>query len=135
MTADREKMFRPWIVWLVGSIWLGTTLAVLIASHVHPATIADISVNARRVSFQTNASYILGPSNEEQLLVSGVNSLQIQFNGPQTVTSGGTRMRVTSLQADGDSFASCSFYQVRSGGLEVRGPTVITLEVFDVSNP
>jgi hypothetical protein len=60
--------------------------------------------------------------------------LQIQFNGPQTLRTGGGTLRVTSLQAEGDSFAACSLYQVRSSGFEVRGPAVITLEVIEVSN-
>ena len=137
MTDDSEKTFRSWVAWLIGGIWAGTALAVLIAACIHPATTANVSLVSRRISFRTNAGHILGPSNEEQLLVSGVASLQIQFNSAQTLRTGGSSQAVTSLRAEGDSFASCSFYQVRSGGLEVRGahgPAVITLEVFDASN-
>jgi hypothetical protein len=134
MTAGLEKPFRPWVARLICGIWAGTTLAVFIATRIHPATTANLSVSTRKVSFRTNASHILGRSNEEQLLVSGVSSLQIQFNRTQAIRTGGAPVHVASLHAEGDSFSSCSFYQVRSGGFEVGGTAVITLEVFDVSD-
>jgi hypothetical protein len=134
MTDDPEKAFRPWVAWLIGAIWAGTALAVLILARIHPATTANVSLVTRNISFRTNAGHILGRSNEEQLLVSGVSSLQIEFNSAQSIRTGGTPKHLTSMKAEGDSFASCSFYQVRSSGFEVRGPAVITLEVFDVSN-
>src|SRR5260370_35548111 len=112
MTDDPEKTFRPWVVWLISGIWAGTALAVLIAARIHPVSTANVSVGTKNISFPTNAGHILGRSNEEQLLVSGVSSLQIQFNGAQIIRTGGAAMRVNSLQAEGDSLASCSFYQV-----------------------
>ena len=93
------------------------------------------SVNTRKISFRTNASHILGQSDEEQLLISGVSSLQIQYNKPQTIRAGGASFQRSSVEAEGDSFTSCSLYLVRTSGFEVRGPAVITLEVFDVSKP
>jgi hypothetical protein len=134
MAGDSEKTFRPWIAWLIGGIWAGIAVAVLIAARIHPATTANLSISTRRVSFRTSASHILGPSNEEQLLISGVSSLQIRFNHELTIRRSGAAIKVISLEAKGDSFTSCSFYQVRSSGFEVRGPAVITLEVVDVSN-
>ena len=134
MTADLEKSFRPWVAWLICGIWAGTALVIFIAARIHPATTANLSVSTRKLSFRTTAGHILGQSNEEQLLVSGVSSLQIQFNRTQAIRIGGAPVRVTSLDGEGDSFSSCSFYKVRSGGFEVGSTAVITLEVFDVSN-
>jgi hypothetical protein len=135
MAAEPEKTFRPWVAWLVGGVWLATALGVWIATRVHPATMADITANTRKLSFLTNASRILGPSNEEQLTVAGVGSLQIQFNVAQTVTFGSSAKRVVSLRAEGGPRATCSFYQVRSSGFEVRESALITIEVSNVSNP
>jgi hypothetical protein len=133
MATEPEKTFRPWVAVLIGSVWIATALGVWIATRIHPPTAANVSVNTRKISFLTNASHILGPSNEEQLLVSGVASLQIQFNSAQTVRIAGSPMHLGSLQADGGAQAVCSFYQVRSGGFEVRESAVITFEVIDVS--
>src|SRR5712692_10285336 len=133
MAADSEKTFRPWVAWLITGVWATTALAVLIAARIHPATTANLSVNTRKISFRTNASHILGQSDEEQLLISGMSSLQIQFNKPQTIRAGGASFQRSSVEAEGDSFTSCSLYLVRTSGFEVRGPAVITLEVFDVS--
>jgi len=94
---------------------------------------ADISVNTRKITFLTNASRILGPSNEEQLTVSGVSSLQIQFHGLQSITIGGSQKHVASLRAEGDARATCLFYRVRSSGFEVLGSAVITFEVANAS--
>jgi hypothetical protein len=134
MKPKKEKTFRPWVAWLIGCVWAGTALAVLIAIKVHPTTIANIEVHTRKVALRTNASHILGPGNEEQLLVSGLNSLQIHFNSEQNIEIGGKARQVSSLDAEGDSRSSCSFYRVRSAGFEVRGPAVITFEVLDLAN-
>lgn len=133
MATEQEKTFRPWVAWIIGGVWIATALGIWIATRVHPSTTANLSVNTRKISFLTNASHILGPSNEEQLLVAGVGSLQIQFNRAQIVSIDGSPKQLASLQAEGDSHSVCSFYQVRSGGFEVRGSAVITIEVVDVS--
>ena len=131
MAADSEKAFRPWVAWLIGSVWAVTALAAFAATRIRPSTTADLSVSTRKVSFRTNASHILGQSNEEQLLISGVSSLRIQFNKERTVKAGSSSLDVVLLAAEGNSRSSCSLYRVRSGGFEVSGPAVITLEVFD----
>jgi hypothetical protein len=128
-----KKTLRPWIAWLIVGVWAGTALAVLIATRIHPATTVNLSLHTRKISFRTNASQILGQSDEEQLLVSGVSSLQIQFTRPQSIQAGSKPLEATSLDAQGDSLTSCSFYLVRSRGFEVGAPAVITLEVLDAS--
>jgi hypothetical protein len=133
MATEPEKTFRPWVALLVGGVWIATTLGVWIATRIHPPTTVNLSLNTRKISFLTNASHILGPSNEEQLLVSGVGSLQMQFNGARPITVGAAEKPLVSLQAEGDSQATCSFYQIRSSGFEVRESAVITFEVVDVS--
>jgi hypothetical protein len=133
MAADSEKTSRPWIAWLVVGVWAGTAFAVLIAARIHPATTVNLSLHTRKITFRTNASQILGQSDEEQLLVSGASSLQIQFAHPQSIRVGASSLELTSLDAQGDSLTSCSFYRVRSQGFEVRDPAVITLQVNDVS--
>jgi hypothetical protein len=125
--TESEKSKR-WIPWLIATIWLLTAVCVLIAARTHPATTADLAVNTRVVSFRTSAGHILGQSDEEQLLISGITTLQIQFATPRTIRAGGLPLRLTSLKAQGDSFATCSLYQVRSSSFEVLAPARITLE-------
>src|SRR5262249_5940369 len=131
MAADAEKSFRPWVAWLIGCVWFGTAGAVLIAVRIHPATVANISVNTRNLSFRTNATRILGPVNHEQLLISGMKSLQVRFTVGQAINIDGMPTHVTSLNAEGDSLSSCSFYRVRSGGFEIHGPAVLTLQMVE----
>jgi hypothetical protein len=133
MATESEKTFRPWVAWLIGGVWVATALSVWIVTRIHPATTANLAVSTRKISFLTDASHILGPSDEEQLIVSGLSSLQIQFRSLQNVVVGGSPKHLGSLQAEGDSQATCTFYQVRSSGFEVRGAAVITFEVVDVS--
>jgi len=131
MVPGPETSFRPWVRYMVVCVWATTALAVVIATHVHPATTANATVNTRKISFATNASHILSQSDEDQLLVSGVRSLQIRFNESTIIQSRGKSSHTNLLAARGDSFTSCSFYLVRSGGLEVRGPAVLTLETIN----
>ncbi len=124
-----QKPIRRWLAWTIRGVWIATILAVLIATHTHPATTAKVSLSVKEISFRTNASRILEPSDEEQLLVSGVGSLQIQLTSAQRVASGGSSFQATSIQIEGEPFASCTFYRVRSGGLDLNGPSIITLGV------
>jgi hypothetical protein len=124
-----QKPIRRWLAWTIAGVWSATILAVLIANHTHPATPARVSLSVKEFSFRTDAHHILGPSDEEQLLVSGVGSLQIQLDSAQTVTAGGSSFQASSIQIEGEPSASCTFYRVRSGGLDLNGPSIITLGV------
>jgi len=131
MAPEPEKSFRPWVAWLIASVWAAVALVVLIAVRIHPSTTADISVNTRKISFRTNATHLLQASDHAQLLISGVSAVQIRFGAEQPIRLDGATLHTGSLNAAGDSLASCSFYQVRSGGFDVRGPAVITLQVSE----
>jgi hypothetical protein len=128
-----QKPLRRWLAWTIGGVWVATALAVLIATRIHPSTTANVSLSLREISFRTNASRILGPSDEEQLLISGVGSLQIQLNTPQTIQTGGPPVEATSLQIDGEPSASCTLYQVHSSGFDLTGPAIITLGVPSIA--
>jgi hypothetical protein len=130
MAIDTDKPMRPWVAWLVVGIWAGTVAGVLLASSVYPATTANLVVNTRRVAFETDAKQILSQSDEEQLLVTGLRSLHIEFAGANRIHVNGASVDTTSLSAEGDAAASCSLYLVRSHGFEVREPTMITLEAL-----
>jgi len=131
MGPEPEKSFRPWVAWLIASVWAAVALVVLIAVRIHPATTADISVNTRKIAFRTNATHLLQAGDHAQLLISGVSAVQIRFGVEQPIRLDSKILRATSLNAEGDSLASCSFYQVRSGGFDVRGPAVITLQLSE----
>lgn len=132
MSTGPDKPFRSWIGWTIGGVWILTALAVFIATRMHPATATNALLSVKEFSFRTSATSILGPSNEEQLLVSGVGSLRIEFNSPQMISISGQSMHATTLTMDGESSASCSFYLVRSGGLALGAPSTITLGATSV---
>jgi hypothetical protein len=124
---NATKSPRRWLPWTIAGVWIGTALAGVIATRVHPPTVIAASLNVRRLSFRTNADRILGPGNEEQLLVSGVRLLQIHMNKSQSVDIGGSKQQASELQIVGEPFASCSFYQVRSDGFDLNGDSVLTM--------
>jgi hypothetical protein len=128
MDVEPTKTFRPWLAWLIGCVWAGTAVAVFTASHIHPATVANISLNTKRISFRTNASHVLNASNEEQLIISGIRSLRIAFTTPQRITIGGILETATLLEIEGGPSASCSFYQIRTSPIELPAPAIITLD-------
>jgi hypothetical protein len=119
---------RGWLVWLIGGIWLLTALAVFIATRIHPATPVNIALSVSKFSFSTDAQGILNPSDERQLSFSGTGSLQLRISGVHKVTFNGAPLLASSLEIQGEPYASCAFYHVRSSGIELAGPSEITLE-------
>jgi hypothetical protein len=124
-----EKLTRRSLAWIIGGIWIVTFLALFITRQIHPATTAKVSVSVKEISFRTNASNILGPSDEEQLLVSGVGLLDIQLNNEHIGTTGGPSFQPGLPQIKGDPSASCTFYRVHSSGLNLTVPSIITIGV------
>jgi hypothetical protein len=120
---------RRWLAWTIASVWILTLVAVIVASYIHPATAAKISLSVKEISFRTNASQILGPSDQDQLLISGVATLHIQLNNSRPVVVGTTSLHTSALQIEGEPHATCTFYRVRSGGLDLTAPSIITLGV------
>src|ERR1700733_6334020 len=105
------KTSQRWIPWMIVGIWLLTALLMLLTSRTHPATTANVTVNTKSFSFRTTAGHFLRQSDEEQLLVSGVTTLRIQFATPRTIQDGAATLHLGSLNAEGDAFATCSLYQ------------------------
>jgi hypothetical protein len=128
VSVEEPKPARHWLGWTILGVWVTTALAVLIAHHIHPATTTQVSLSVREFSFRTNATHILGPNDDEQLLISGLGSLDVQLNDEQGVTFDGSPVKTSSVQIDGDHSASCAFYRVRSSGLDLAGPSILTLE-------
>jgi hypothetical protein len=126
---NAQKPIRRWLAWTIVGVWIATVLALLVATHTYPATTARVSLSVREISFRTNASHILGPSDEEQLLVSGVGSVQIQLNSLQKVTTDESSFPATSIQVEGQPSGSCTFYRIRSSGLDLDGPSILTFGV------
>jgi hypothetical protein len=118
---------RRWVAWMIAGVWVATAFGVWVCTRIHPSTTANVSVRVRQISFATSARKVLGPSNNEQLLVSGLQTLRIQFNAPRTVTIDRLPKQTTVLELDGDASAACSFYQIRSSGLDLSEDSRITL--------
>jgi hypothetical protein len=114
-------------------LWIATALAIIVAANVHPSTTANASLSVRKVSFRTSAKHILSPSIEEQLLISRVGTLQIRGNHMQIIGTGSHLSPAKSLNVLGEPSASCSFYRIRSGPLDLSGPSIVTLEWMDTS--
>jgi hypothetical protein len=127
------KPIRRWLAFTIGSVWIATILAVFIASRTHPATRAKVVLSVREISFRTNAGHILAPSDEEQLLVSGVETLRIQLKSVQAITTVHSSFPATLIQIDGEPSASCTFYRVRSGGLDLSEASIVRFTVPNIT--
>ncbi len=127
MSPEPAKPFRSWVGWIIAGVWILTALAVFIATRMHPATDADIRLSVSEFPFLTDSRDLLRPSNEEQLLVSGLGSMRIQFKDTATVSAGGKPLQAELLQIQGEPSASCSLYLVRSSGFELDGKSNVTL--------
>jgi len=121
--------------WGIAAVWVSTAVAVLIATHIHPPTTLAASLDVRRISFKTDANRILGPNNDSQLLVSKIRSVQIHFNSPQLVSADGTTHKTDIVEISGEPFAACSFYRVRSDGVNLERDSLLTLSVDQDPNP
>jgi hypothetical protein len=124
---NAEAPFRRLLKWGIAAVWAGTAIAVLVATRIHPPTTIATSLNVRKISFQTTANRILGPSNDNQLLVSQVKSVQIHLSSPQSVAAGGATQTTSLIDITGGPFASCSFYHVRSDGFDLQNDSVLTI--------
>jgi len=125
--AQKKPPFRRSIGWIIISVWIVSALLVLVATRIHPAARVNISVNVKEISFRTDARYIFDQFNEEQLLVSGLNSLRIDFSSGTSDSKGDPPNNEAALDLQGGPGTSCSFYQVRSGRIELAEPSVVTL--------
>jgi hypothetical protein len=123
----QKKPFRSSISWIIIGVWIVSVVLVLVATRIHPAARVNISVNVKEISFRTDAKYIFDQFNEEQLIVSGLNSLRVDFSGGPSDSKDDASNHEAALDLQGGPGTSCSFYQVRSGRIELAEPSVVTL--------
>lgn len=125
--APSKKKIRPWVRWLVLGIWSATAIAVFASTRIHPSAVINGSLSVSEVSFQTNAKRILGPIDEEQLIVSGVARVEINGSAFKVNINNGSWSEKNHLELTGRSSATCTFYGVHSTGIELKEPSLITL--------
>jgi len=123
----RKKKLRRSVAGMIAVVWIATGVAVLAAARLRPPTAATISLSVKQMSFRTDAPHILDQINEDELIVSGLQSLRIHFETPQAVAAAGAPVRATTMEIQGELGASCSFYHVRSGRLDFAGPSIVTV--------
>jgi hypothetical protein len=125
--SNQKHKFRHWIAWLIASIWVIVLFGGLVAAHVRPSTAVNVAVNTKTISFRTDAGQVLGTNNEDQLIVAGIQFLRAQLSGQQSISIDSRVVKLSSFELKGGPFASCSFYRVRSGPLELGGSSVLVL--------
>jgi hypothetical protein len=117
---------RRWVKRTVVVVWLATATLVFLATRMHPTTLVNVSLIVREISFKTNLTEILSPAVEEQLILSRVAAIHAQ--GTNMAVDVGADHRVQNvLDIEGDPSATCSFYNVRSGVINLTGDALLTL--------
>ncbi|MBZ5616997.1 MAG: hypothetical protein LAO23_23615 [Acidobacteriia bacterium] len=127
MSTPKKKRVRKWIVWTVASIWVSTALIVFALTHLHPSTLTNASLTVREFSFDTTSGRVLSPANEDQLLIAGIAQLKIEGSQVKLSSDDEPPVQGNAFSLVGDPSASCTFYHVRSSGLELSGLSRITL--------
>jgi hypothetical protein len=118
---------RSWLAWIIAAIWIFTSVGVLIASHVHPESEARATLNVSEISFSTDASRLFGPTQDREIVVSGIASVEIQGAGIRLSRRNATRETFEKVSLRGDRKSTCVFYNVRGGGLFLSRPSRIAL--------
>jgi len=126
----KEKSgMRRWVMVAVLLCFLIPAAGLFLAARFHPATVSNISLSAAKVPFLTGARRILSPEDNQQVNVTGLDSLQMDLSPGAVVTVDGRTLKSGRLEVHGEPGASCSFYLVRTSSFELTGPTKISLEV------
>ena len=118
---------RSWLAWIIGAIWILTSIAVLIAYHVHPESEARATLNVREISFSTDAKRLFGPTQDREIVVSGIASVEIQGDSIKVTKGKPTPETLNSVYLLGDRSSTCVFYNVRAGGLFLSTPSRVRL--------
>jgi hypothetical protein len=121
-----KRPMRRWVILTVLAVWSVTALGVWISTLVHPPGAAEATLSTSEVEFRTDAHSILGPSDQEELLVSELTALEIRGNELR-IKVNGVDSPGGAFRLIGDPHASCSFAGVRSSSLQLAEPTTITL--------
>jgi hypothetical protein len=122
-----KKRIRPWVKWTIAAVWVCTGITVLVLCHVHPPTSASASLRVQEISFTTNSPTIFSPVNQDQFVVSGVSSVSLQATNVKLDAVLPRKIENNELELRGDASASCTFYNVRTGLIQLLSNSVLTL--------
>jgi hypothetical protein len=112
----------------VVACFLLPAIAVLFAARMHPTTTANITLSTQKLAFVTDTRRILSPDDNEQLIVTGIDLLELPSAQGTPIVVDGKRITISTLKISGEPGTSCRFYRVRSSAFELSGPAMITLE-------
>ena len=119
---------RRWVILAVALCFLIPLAGLLATQRFHPATVSNISLSAKKIPFLTDARTILSPEDNRQVIVSGLDSLEIELSAGTRTLVDGSPVKATKLEVHGEPGTSCSFYRVRSSTFELTGAAMISLE-------
>src|SRR5438270_2856158 len=105
---------RRWVMVAVLLCFFIPAAGLFLAARFHPATVSNISLSAAKVPFLTSERRILSPEDNQQVNVTGLDSLQMELSPGAVVTADGRTLKPGRLEVHGEPGASCSFYLVRS---------------------
>jgi hypothetical protein len=98
-------------------------MGVLIAYKVHPGCEARATLNVSEISFLTDASRLFDPTQDREIVISGIASVEINGADIALVRSNEKPKAIRSVSLRGDRSSTCVFYNVRAGGLFLSGPS------------
>src|SRR6266446_1001763 len=112
-----QKGMRSWVIWVVACTWLATFLAVLILSRIHPPATVGVSLYTRELSFRTDASEVLSPINEDQLIITRIAKIRVDGQKMRFSFDHGSPKVEDVIELSGLPGATCSFYLIRSSSI------------------
>jgi hypothetical protein len=125
---------RSWLAWIIASIWIVTSVGVLTAYHIHPASEARATLKISEISFSTDASRLFDTTHDREVVASGLTSVQIRGAGIRVTWRNAAEETLDNVNLRGDRSSTCVFYNVRGGGLFLSSPSRIAL-IWNRTNP
>jgi hypothetical protein len=118
---------RSWVRWTIVATWVFTGATVLVLSLFHLPSPVDLLLHLKEVSFETDSSDLLGPSDQENFVISGVTNVSFQGSGVNLNASGTHRMLRGNVTLRGDMSSSCTFSKVRVNPIQPMNRSILTL--------
>lgn len=118
---------RSWVKVTIATIWICTAVVIVLLNHIHMSTPLSAYLTVREISFKTNAPSILSPADVKQVIATQITGLRLEGQHLKIKGNGAAWMSGTLFAFEGEPPATCTFYQVRSEGIQLSGDTVVKL--------
>jgi hypothetical protein len=125
MPAKRKLWIKGVLVGLMVTVSLIALFYLVFP--VDRSTLVDVSLSVREFSFRTDSRKLLSAANFEQFIVSRIASVDVRGRMIKLNTANQHQINTDHFVLNGDPLATCTFYNVRTDGVELSGASSLVL--------